>query len=68
MTLPKAPELGKVLKNYRLDRGMTQKEFAVFLGLSRTTLVRVEAGEDVGDLNRRKVEKKIGKALEMEAA
>lgn len=67
-SLPKAPEIGRVLKNFRLDKGMTQAQFATFLGVSRDTVARLEAGREVGDLNRRKIEKKLMPILAAEAA
>lgn len=64
----KPEELGKALKYFRLEREMTQAQLAEFLGISRAGVARIEAGKEVGDLTRHKLEKKIGKILELSAA
>lgn len=46
---------------------MTQEQFATFLGVSRETVARMEAGKEVGALSRRKIEKKLMPILVMEA-
>lgn len=61
-------ELGKALKYLRFERNWTQAELAQFVGISRASVIRIEAGESVGDLIRYKLEKKLGKALELSAA
>lgn len=66
-SLPKAPELGRITRNFRLDKEMTQEQFATFLGVSRETVARMEAGKEVGALSRRKIEKKLMPILVMEA-
>jgi transcriptional regulator with XRE-family HTH domain len=66
--LPQAPELGKALKHFRLEKQWTQKTMATFLGISRASLSYVEHGAELSELNRYKVEKKIGQLLEMAAA
>ncbi len=49
--------LGKQLKEYRLDRQMSQRRMAVAVGLSLGTLVKLEGGDHVSDLTRAKVQK-----------
>ena len=40
----RALELGKAIKAFRLERDMTQEEMAGYLGISRVTVNRLEAG------------------------
>lgn len=63
-----AKELGKAVKYYRLEREMTQSQLADLIGISRSSVARLEAGQGIGDLARHKLEKKIGKVLELTAA
>ena len=44
-------ELGESLAGYRLQRPMTQAQFAVAAGLSKRTVERLEAGESVQLVN-----------------
>jgi len=37
-------ELGKKIKQLRKERGYTQEEFAKLIGISRTTLSKIENG------------------------
>lgn len=39
-----AEGLGKALREQRLERGWTQEQLAEWLGVDRTTIVRMEAG------------------------
>lgn len=55
-------ELGKRIKEFRLDRQMTQPRAAAFFGISLATLCRLEAGKPVGDLTRVKLQKILAQA------
>jgi len=46
---------GLKLKDFRLDKGMSQTELAVAIGVSLATIVRIEAGSDMSELVERKV-------------
>lgn len=48
-------KLGQQIKEFRLDRQMTQPQAAVFFGISMGTLCRLEKGKHVGDLTRAKL-------------
>jgi transcriptional regulator with XRE-family HTH domain len=50
-------ELGKRIKAYRMDRQMTQKQMAGFIGVTLATISRIENGEACRDLTRAKIEK-----------
>lgn len=52
-----AQTLGKRLKEFRLSRGWSQGRLALYLGVSRATVVRMERGEKVSDLTRAKIER-----------
>lgn len=55
----KEQHIGERIKAVRLDRGMTQLDMAVFLGVSIGTIVRLERGEACYDLTRVKIDKKL---------
>jgi DNA-binding XRE family transcriptional regulator len=56
-------ELGQEIKAFRLERGTTQEQMAAFLGVSRATLIRIEAGRgNLMDLTYAKIKKQLGKA------
>lgn len=56
-------ELGKQIKEYRLDRGMTQEQIAVYLGISRATLNKLEQGKgELMDLTFAKITSRMSKA------
>jgi DNA-binding XRE family transcriptional regulator len=57
--MPKKPKLGHQVKTFRLDRQMTQKQAADFFNVSRSTILRLERGEDCGDLVAAKVARLI---------
>lgn len=60
----RAAELGKAIKEFRLERDMTQEAMAAYLGISRVTVNRLEAGrKQVSDLLYAKVRRKLDKAL-----
>lgn len=46
---------GLKLKDFRLDKGMSQTDLAVAIGVSLATIVRIEAGSDMSELVERKV-------------
>jgi transcriptional regulator with XRE-family HTH domain len=50
---------GERLKKYRLDRGWTQQRLAKYLGVSRVTITNIEAGRDIQDLTRAKIDRKL---------
>jgi transcriptional regulator with XRE-family HTH domain len=47
---------GQKLKDFRLDKGMSQTELAVDIGISLGTVVRIEQGGDISELIERKVQ------------
>jgi DNA-binding XRE family transcriptional regulator len=57
MASKEAVDFGRRVKDFRLDRQMEQLQAAVFFGISKATLCRIEAGKGCGDLNRVKIEK-----------
>jgi DNA-binding XRE family transcriptional regulator len=56
--------IGKKIKAFRLDRQMTQKRLAGFLGVSVPTIKRMERGEGCSDLMRAKIEKAMSQVIE----
>lgn len=61
-------EIGKAIKDFRLEREMTQVSMAAYLGISRPTIIRLEAGRGiVSDLLYSKVKRKLDKALANQA-
>lgn len=50
-------KLGKRLETFRLEKGMTQDEVALHIGVSRSTVSRLEAGKGCGKLNRFRIGK-----------
>lgn len=60
----KTQELGKAIKDFRLEREMTQASMAAYLGISRQTVIKVEGGREVvSDLVFAKIKRKLDKAL-----
>lgn len=56
-------KLGQRIKAFRLERNMTQKQVAVYFGVSKPTVVRLEGGRgNVLDLTRAKIERALNKA------
>jgi transcriptional regulator with XRE-family HTH domain len=56
-------KLGQRIKAFRLERDMTQKQVASYLGISKPTIVRLESGKGkVMDLTRAKIERQLDKA------
>ena len=51
--------IGKKIKAFRLDRQMTQKRLAGYLGVSLPTIKRIEGGAGCSDLMRAKIEKQL---------
>ena len=62
----KDKSLGKRLKEFRIERGMTQPKAALHFGVSFSTICRLEAGKGCGDLIRAKIER--GLQQEVQAA
>lgn len=58
--MKKREHIGKLIKAFRVDNHYTQKRMAEFLGLSRATVARLEAGGPCYDITRGKIEKIIG--------
>lgn len=56
------------LKDARVPHGLTQAELAVRAGISRPTVARVEAGEDVSTATLEKVAGALGLGLMLRAA
>lgn len=54
-------QLGKRLELFRLEREMTQKQAADSIGVSHSTISRLEAGKSVGKLSKYKVTKHLDK-------
>jgi DNA-binding XRE family transcriptional regulator len=52
-------EIGKRIKDWRLDRGMSQAKAADVLAISLATIQRLESGADCSDLTRARIEKRI---------
>ena len=54
-------KLGQRIKRFRLDRGWTQAHMAVYLGISRPLVIRLERGKggNVMDLIQAKVERQL---------
>lgn len=56
-------KLGQRIKAFRLERNMTQKQIAAYLGVSTPTVLRLENGKgNVMELTRAKVERALNKA------
>lgn len=51
--------IGEQVKAFRLDRGLSQRKMADFLGLSVGTVVRLEHGEKCYDVTRVQILKKL---------
>lgn len=67
--LPKAPtKLGKLLKEWRLDKGLTQAKMAALIGVSRGTVANIEAGKAISDLTQRQLEKSLAKIPDLHVA
>jgi DNA-binding XRE family transcriptional regulator len=55
--------VGQQIKAFRLERGMTQKQMAAYLGISRATLNRLERGKgELMDLTYAKIMGQLSKA------
>lgn len=59
-----AKKLGQQVKDFRMDRQMTQPRAASFFGVSLATLCRIEAGKPVLDLTRAKVQKILAQQVQ----
>lgn len=57
--------LGNQIKDARIAHGLTQTELAVKAGVSRPTVARVEAGDDVSTATLEKVAAALGLAIEL---
>jgi transcriptional regulator with XRE-family HTH domain len=51
----KNTELGKRIHAYRMERQMTQKQMAGFIGVTLATISRIERGEACLDLTKAKI-------------
>lgn len=54
-------DLGSRIKRFRLERDLSQAKLAVLLGISLSTVARLESGaaENVSDLIRAKIERQL---------
>lgn len=55
--MDKAKRFGKLVREFRLDKGMTQKQLAVAMDVSLSTVLRLEAGRELQPLTQRKIER-----------
>jgi transcriptional regulator with XRE-family HTH domain len=53
--------LGKRIEDFRLDKEMTIREVAAFLGIGTGTVVRILRGEKCTKLTRAKIERRLDK-------
>lgn len=60
---PLAVEIGKVLKEWRKSRGISQEEFAYRCGVSRTYMTHLEKGSNVPSID---VLARIARGFEVE--
>ena len=51
--------IGQRIKSFRLERGWNQDRLANFLGISKSTVVRLERGEKCIELTRVKIERRL---------
>ena len=56
-----AKPLGKRIEDFRLDKEMTIREVAAFLGIGTGTAVRILRGEKCTKLTRAKIERRLDK-------
>jgi DNA-binding XRE family transcriptional regulator len=56
--------LGRKMKDFRLDKGMTQKQAAAFFGIGYVTYMRIESGKSCRDLTRVKITKVLEQVLQ----
>ena len=56
--------LGRRMKEFRLNKGMTQKQAAAFFGIGYVTYMRIESGKPCRDLTRVKVVKTLDQVLQ----
>lgn len=56
---------GEQIRTARMEQGLTQTELAERAGVSRPTVARVEAGEDVSTATLEKVAAALGLAIEL---
>ncbi len=59
--------LGKRIRDFRLEKEMTIREVAAFLGVGAGTIVRLLRGEKCNELTRAKIERRLDK-LQSEVA
>lgn len=57
--MSKLSKLGQRVKDFRLDRGYSQKRLSLILGVSRATIARLEAGKPVLELTQAKIERTL---------
>lgn len=60
-----AQDFGKLLRDARRDRGLTQRQTADAAGVSRATLMRLEKGANVGLEDTCKVARALGFTLSL---
>lgn len=60
-------KLGRRIKQFRLDKQLTQKQVAQFFGVSIPTITRLEAGKNCTDLMRAKLEKLLDQHTQVAA-
>lgn len=53
----KRKEFGRRLREFRLDKGMTQRQMGIAMGVSMSTILRAEAGRGLQPLTQRKIER-----------
>lgn len=46
-----------MVREFRLDKGLTQKQLSVAMDVSLSTVLRLEAGRELHPLTQRKIEK-----------
>jgi transcriptional regulator with XRE-family HTH domain len=53
-------KIGQIIKAFRLENGWTQDKMAVYLGISRPLIIRLEKGRGkLMDLTRAKIKKQL---------
>lgn len=58
-TVPKMKTLAQRVKEFRMAKLLNQTEAAKQLGISRFTLLRIEAGKSCSDLTRARIDAKL---------
>lgn len=63
LTVPKMKPLAQRVKEYRMAKLLNQTNAAKKLGISRFTLLRIEAGKPCADLTRARIEAKLNEEV-----